>query len=142
MLRRGGIIGLVVSLALAGSVPVSACAMLMELRGQCAPPAPPAAPKATGHCHEVSLPAPTESSPAQAPDAQLSAQPGQCCCVVRSITLPAAQSKEGAPTVSVEAHRAAGPDLAPAPAPRAAEIVSTYEHSPPDLQPVLCVFLI
>ena len=137
MLRRVSIIGLAVGLALLGPAPLSACAIWMQLPGECAPAttAPVPQPKAASHCEQMAVPQPSSH-------AQLFAPADSSCCIVKNVPLPAAQSKQVAPVVSIDANRAPQTDLAPAPAPRAAEIVASYEHSPPDLQPLLCVFLI
>jgi hypothetical protein len=137
MLRRISIFGLAVGLAVLGPAPLSACAIWMQLPGECAPgtSAPAPQPKAANHCEEMNVPQASS-------DAQLSAPVDASCCVVKNVPLPASQSKQAAPVVSIDANRVAQMDMAPVPAPRATQIENNFEHSPPDLQPLLCVFLI
>jgi hypothetical protein len=124
-------------LALLGPAPLSACAMWMQLPGGCAGPAPSetaAEPQAASHCEHMSLPAP-------APDESVGASSDLSCCVAKDVPLPA-QPKQTAPEISADSTGVAHVDVAPAIASRAVETFSNIEHSPPDLQPLLCVFLI
>ena len=137
MARRVSIFGMVVGLALMGPAPLSACAMWMQLPGGCGGPVPAQAaaePQPASHCEHMALPAP-------ASDERMRATSDMSCCAAKNVPL-AEQQKQTAPEVSADSARVAQPDLAPIAAPRPSEFSQNQEHSPPDLQPLLCVFLI
>lgn len=130
MLRRVSITGLALGLVLLGPAPLSACAMWMQLPGECAP----AAPAPTGHCDQLQQGA--------ANDATVSGTPDASCCVVKNVPQPASQSKDATPQVTLAAGAPEQSEAVATPQPRPIETEFRFEHSPPDLQPVLCVFLI
>jgi hypothetical protein len=134
MLRRLSITGLALGLVLLGPAPLSACAMWMQLPGECAPALPAPPPEPASHCDHLKQAAAGEASVSGALDAS--------CCVVKNVAQPASQSKQLTPQFTLAATASQQPQIIAAAAPRAIEAEFRFEHSPPDLQPLLCVFLI
>jgi len=128
MLRRSAL-PMAALLALMGPMPVSACALIMGMPADCAPPVP-----VESHCEGMPAEptAPPEPVPAGDPD----------CCDSLAAPLPDANVKIApadalaASLVEIPATPVTSPVWA------AADFDSPPAPSPPDLQTLLCVFLI
>lgn len=127
MLRRTAL-AMVALLALMGPMPVSACALVMGLPADCAPPVP-----VQGHCDGMPAEPGAPSEPAPADDSN--------CCDFLAAPLPDSNVKVapaeamGVTLVEIPAAPVASPALP------AADVASSPAPSPPDLQSLLCVFL-
>jgi hypothetical protein len=128
MFRRAIIVGLALSLVAFAPLPLSACALLASLPGDCSCPGP------RSMCDHMDM-AQTGTYVASHPDRN--------CCRVTVAPLPDAQAKAstaaavGMPVVAVVAA------LPPAPPMRLLPAFEVSANiSPPDPQPLLCVFLI
>jgi hypothetical protein len=130
MFRRVVIVGLVLSLVAFAPLPLSACALLASLPGDCFCPEP------RSICDHMNM------DMAQ-PDTHVAAHPDRNCCRVTSAPLPEAQAKAptaaavGMPVVAVAAALPPAPPMRLLPA-----FEASLDISPPDSQPLLCVFLI
>lgn len=132
MLLRHTALALMALLPLTGPAPVSFCALMMGLPADCAPAAP-----VDSHCDQMPMPA-----PAEAPDTTPDNSPDLSCCDAMAAPAPELNVKTMAlgALVSLEyvSDNHALPPLdgfAPG-----GDIPSV--GSPPDRQPLLCVFLI
>lgn len=127
MVRGNVIFALCLSLAALAPLPLSACAMLAALPAECA------LSNAQSHCEQMGM---------TATAARLEAQPNLSCCRVTPAPLPEVQNKASVPDAGTSPVRADvlvyGPIF---PADLAATDLSP-RISPPDLQALLCVFLI
>jgi hypothetical protein len=133
MLRRILSLALALSVAILAPLPLSACALLASLPGDCSRPV------AKAECGDASMagmPGTVDTN------LQLTAPADRSCCHVTAAPLPEAQSQPPAPTVN------ALPVLAVAlyglldPTPRRVFASSPPGISPPEQQSLLCVFLI
>lgn len=127
VLRRGFIFVVALSIAALAPLPLSTCALLASLPGDCTCPTPPS------RCDHMGM---AETQPA------LAGHSDRSCCRVTAEPLPEAQSKAPAPLDSgvpaIVVSRV--PVIRPC---EYSQLVEVFpEHSPPDQQPLLCVFLI
>ncbi len=127
MLRRFIIIAICLSLAGMAQLPVTACALLAGLPGECSQPA------SEQHCNQMDRMSP--------PDEVKVASDPSCCRVIQA-PLPEAQSKADAPEAGAEAVPSASFLVLPPQPIGTADSVGSRILSPPNLQPLLCVFLI
>ena len=127
MFRGVLIVALTLCLAAFAPLPLSACALLASLPGDCSCPGP------RSICDHMDV--------AQT-GAQVASHPDRNCCRVTSAPLPEAQAKAStAATIGMPIAGVVAP--LPSPAPTRLPIFEvSLDISPPDLQPLLCVFLI
>ncbi len=124
MLRRNVALALCLSLVALASLPVSPCSMLAGLPAQCRP---------RPHCLETGK---------QEPLTSIEAPVELSCCQLSETPVPQAQDKPAAPQITANVARdpqVSAADTRPA---RAHDLNAFESASPPDRQPVLCVFLI
>jgi hypothetical protein len=130
MFRRVVIVGLALSLVAFAPLPLSACALLASLPGDCSCPGP------RSICNHMNM-------DMSQPDTHVASHPDRSCCRVTSAPLPEAQAKAptaaavGMPVVAVAAALLPAPPMRLLPA-----FEASLDISPPDSQPLLCVFLI
>ena len=125
MLKRASALVICLMLALLAPLPLSACAALAGLPAECQPEPECAAMDSMEACATMAMQMDSTS-----------------CCQVSAAPLPQAQQKVATPDISADPlpvlHLAVAvvqPDFD-------AAAVSWNEHSPPDVQSVLCTFLI
>ncbi len=126
-MRRILIIAIVFSLAGLGPVPLSACALLSSRLAECTTP------KTQSRCNEMNM---------DASGTRLIAAPDKSCCFVSNAPLPESQYK--ASDLSLAAALAVVPDSM-GDAPRVQHTpfaLPVPDLSPPELQSLLCTFLI
>jgi hypothetical protein len=119
---------LVAGLVLLVPAPVSVCSLLAGLPGECAP-------RTASECAQMG---PMDGAQ---PAAEMRAASGSSCCTVSQAPVPQAASKINAPAASLQFDAAPQAGLSSAAA-RFTLPVLAAEHSPPDRQQFLCVFLI
>ena len=126
MYRCGISATLVLGLMVLAPAPVSFCAMLANLPGDCAPSTP------KSECEQMGMAQPT---------VELKAASNLSCCQVSKAPLPDASSKVVAPDARAELLFTQHVVLPPQPR-LSLHQQSPQSLSPPDRQQLLCVFLI
>ena len=127
MLRSSVIFGLILGLAALAPVPLSVCALRAGLPANC--------PVCGSHADCEKMRMPTTG-------AKLEAPAGQSCCHVAVEPLPEAQSKAPAYATAILPARTVAPANVLVLARQFISSAPSPNLSPPDLQPLLCVFLI
>ena len=127
MLRRPIIVAICLSLAGMAQLPLTACALLAGLPAECAQPV------SVQHCNQMDRMSP--------PDEVKVASDASCCQVVQA-PLPEAQGKADAPETGAKAILAESFAVLPPQRIESASSAASRILSPPELQPLLCVFLI
>ena len=115
---------IVFGLVAVAPLPVSACALLAGLPADCQP---------QPHCEQMDAAAPLTS---------IESAPGQSCCQLSGAPIPQAQTKVSTPDFAENLPS----DVQPVLFSHGSEVFFPATHSddvsPPDRQPLLCVFLI
>ncbi len=127
MLRRLIFVAICLSLAGMAQLPLTACALLAGLPGECAQPV------SEQHCNQMD-----RMSPLQ--EVKVASDPS--CCRVTQAPLPEAQGKADAPEAGAKAVLAESFVVLPARPIESANSADCTILSPPNRQPLLCVFLI